>query len=78
MVHNKTAYVYSNPSLLRGDSDQMTRWINSHHGATVMFYEDGTPEVRPGYSLEYCGQTAVDLHGVMLQAALHAAQSEEG
>jgi hypothetical protein len=30
-------------------------------------------ETRPGYSLEYCGLTAVDLHGVILQAALNAA-----
>ena len=35
--------------------------------------EDGMAEVRPGYSLEYCGLTAVDLHGVILQAALDAA-----
>ena len=36
--------------------------------------EDGMAEVRPGYSLEYCGMTAVDLHGVILQAALNAAE----
>jgi hypothetical protein len=35
--------------------------------------EDGMADVRPGYSLEYCGLTAVDLHGVILQAALDAA-----
>lgn len=35
--------------------------------------EDGMADVRPGYSLEYCGLTAVDLHGVVLQAALDAA-----
>ena len=35
--------------------------------------EDGMADVRPGYSLEYCGQTAVDLHGVILQAALNEA-----
>jgi pyrroloquinoline quinone (PQQ) biosynthesis protein C len=35
--------------------------------------EDGMAVVRPGYSLEYCGLTAVDLHGVVLQAALDAA-----
>src|SRR6266487_5084071 len=34
--------------------------------------EDGMVDVRPGYSLEYCGLTAVDLHGVILQAALNA------
>jgi pyrroloquinoline quinone (PQQ) biosynthesis protein C len=33
-------------------------------------FEDGMATVRPGYSLEYCGLTAVDLHGVCLQAAL--------
>jgi pyrroloquinoline quinone (PQQ) biosynthesis protein C len=32
--------------------------------------EDGMADARPGYSLEYCGLTAVDLHGVILQAAL--------
>src|SRR5262249_16969324 len=35
--------------------------------------EDGMVDVRPGYSLEYCGLTAVDLHGVILQAALDGA-----
>jgi pyrroloquinoline quinone (PQQ) biosynthesis protein C len=34
--------------------------------------EDGA-EVRPGYSLEYCALSAIDLHGVILQAALNAA-----
>ena len=38
--------------------------------------EDGMAQVRPGYSLEYCGLTAVDLHGVCLQAALDAAARE--
>jgi pyrroloquinoline quinone (PQQ) biosynthesis protein C len=32
--------------------------------------EDNLAQARPGYSLEYCGLTAVDLHGVCLQAAL--------
>ncbi len=35
--------------------------------------EDGMADARPGYSLEYCGLTAVDLHGVILQAALESA-----
>ena len=35
--------------------------------------EDEMADVRPGYSLEYCGLTAVDLHGVILQAALDEA-----
>ena len=39
-------------------------------------FEDGMATVRPGYSLEYCGLTAVDLHGVCLQAALDAAGRE--
>ena len=39
--------------------------------------EDGMAEVRPGYSLEYCGMTAVDLHGAILQAALNAAEKEK-
>ena len=38
-------------------------------------FEDGMAEARPGYSLEYCGLTAVDLHGVILQAALNATAS---
>ena len=38
--------------------------------------EDDMATVRPGYSLEYCGLTAVDLHGVCLQAALNAASRE--
>ena len=36
--------------------------------------EDGMAMARPGYTLEYCGMTAVDLHGVCLQAALDAAR----
>jgi len=35
--------------------------------------EDERVDVRPGYTLEYCGLTAVDLHGVILQAALDCA-----
>jgi hypothetical protein len=35
--------------------------------------EEEIAEVRPGYTLEYCGLTAVDLHGRILQAAYHAA-----
>ena len=31
-------------------------------------------DVRPGYTLEYCGLTAVDLHGRILQAAYDAAR----
>src|SRR5581483_4653821 len=38
--------------------------------------EDGLAQTRPGYTLEYCGLTAVDLHGVCLQAALDAAGRE--
>ncbi len=36
--------------------------------------EDGMAEVRTGYSLEYCGMTAVDLHGAILQAVLNAVE----
>jgi hypothetical protein len=35
--------------------------------------EDSMAQSRPGYTLEYCGMAAVDLHGVCLQAALNAA-----
>jgi pyrroloquinoline quinone (PQQ) biosynthesis protein C len=35
--------------------------------------EEETADVRPGYTLEYCGLTAVDLHGRILQAAYDAA-----
>jgi hypothetical protein len=31
--------------------------------------EEGA-ETRPGYSLEYCAMTSVDLYGAMFQAAL--------
>jgi pyrroloquinoline quinone (PQQ) biosynthesis protein C len=37
--------------------------------------EDGA-EVRPGYTLEYCALSSIDLHGVILQAALNAAARE--
>src|ERR1700741_678588 len=35
--------------------------------------QDGMAHVRPGYSLEYCAMTAVDLHGVILEAAFNGA-----
>jgi len=34
--------------------------------------EEGA-EVRPGYTLEYCALTSMDLHGAILQASLHEA-----
>jgi pyrroloquinoline quinone (PQQ) biosynthesis protein C len=34
--------------------------------------EDGPAEVRPGYSLEYCGMTSVDLYGAIFQSVLDA------
>ena len=37
--------------------------------------EDGA-EVRPGYTLEYCALSSIDLHGVVLQAAVNAAARE--
>lgn len=35
--------------------------------------QDGMAQTRPGYTLEYCALTAVDLHGTILQAALDEA-----
>src|SRR5437016_11391477 len=37
--------------------------------------EDGA-EVRPGYTLEYCALTSMDLHGAILQATLPAAATK--
>ena len=37
--------------------------------------EDGA-EVRPGYTLEYCALSSIDLHGLILEAALNAAARE--
>src|SRR5437867_457700 len=37
--------------------------------------EEGA-EVRPGYTLEYCALTSMDLHGAILQATLQAAARE--
>jgi len=37
--------------------------------------EDGA-EVRSGYTLEYCALSSIDLHGVVLQAAVNAAERE--
>lgn len=34
---------------------------------------EGGAEVRPGYSLEYCALTSMDLHGAILQASLQEA-----
>ncbi|MGH7768678.1 MAG: iron-containing redox enzyme family protein [Candidatus Binatia bacterium] len=36
--------------------------------------EDGMADVRPGYSLEYCGLTSVDLYGSTFQSVLDAAE----
>ena len=36
--------------------------------------EERTVEVRPGYSLEYCGMTSVDLYGAIFQAVLDAVE----
>ncbi len=38
--------------------------------------EDGSAVVRPGYSLEYCSMTSVDLYGTILQACLDRAEKE--
>ena len=40
--------------------------------------EDGMAETRPGYSMEYCGMTSVDLYGVILQAVLNAEEKVLG
>lgn len=37
--------------------------------------QDGA-EVRPGYNLEYCAMTSVDLYGLMMESVLHAAAGE--
>lgn len=39
--------------------------------------EDGVAEVRPGYSLDYCGMTSVDLYGAIFQAVLNAVERGE-
>lgn len=39
--------------------------------------EDGA-EVRPGYTLEYCALTSMDLHGAILQAAIQEASRVPG
>lgn len=36
--------------------------------------EDGMAGVRPGYSLDYCGMTSVDLYGAIFQAVLNAVE----
>jgi len=36
--------------------------------------ESGMADERPTYGLEYCARTSVDLHGVMLRAAMEDAQ----
>ena len=38
--------------------------------------EEGSAQVRPGYSLEYCSMPSVDLYGVILQASLDRAADE--
>lgn len=35
--------------------------------------EDGA-EVRPGYTLEYCALSSIDLHGAVLEAVVNAAE----
>jgi hypothetical protein len=39
--------------------------------------ELGMAEERPTYGIEYCAMTSVDLHGVMLRAALEEAERAE-
>jgi pyrroloquinoline quinone (PQQ) biosynthesis protein C len=39
--------------------------------------EDDMAQTRPGYTLEYCALTAVDLHGAILQAALDETAREQ-
>jgi len=39
--------------------------------------ETGMADERPTYGLEYCAMTSVDLHGMMLRAALEAAHRED-
>ncbi|MBI4523417.1 MAG: iron-containing redox enzyme family protein [Deltaproteobacteria bacterium] len=39
--------------------------------------EDGMAETRPGYAMEYCAMTSVDLYGVILQAVLNAVERGE-
>jgi len=38
--------------------------------------ESGTADERPTYGLEYCAMTSVDLHGVMLRAAMEEAERQ--
>lgn len=38
--------------------------------------ESGMAEERPTYGIEYCAMTSVDLHGVMLRAALEEAERD--
>ncbi len=38
--------------------------------------EDGSAVVRPGYSIDYCSMTSVDLYGTILQACLDRAEKE--
>lgn len=39
--------------------------------------ESGMAEERPTYGIEYCAMTSVDLHGVMLRAAMEEAERAE-
>jgi pyrroloquinoline quinone (PQQ) biosynthesis protein C len=40
--------------------------------------EDGMADTRPGYSLDYCAMTSVDLYGAIFQAVLDAERRGEG
>jgi pyrroloquinoline quinone (PQQ) biosynthesis protein C len=39
--------------------------------------ETGMADERPTYGIEYCAMTSVDLHGVMLRAAMDEAERRE-
>jgi pyrroloquinoline quinone (PQQ) biosynthesis protein C len=45
-----------------------------NRAALQRLLESGMADERPTYGLEYCAMTSVDLHGVMLRAALEEAQ----
>jgi hypothetical protein len=59
----------------KSDVDALYRKVAKRWLVLQRLLEDGA-EVRPGYTLEYCALSAIDLHGVVLQAALNAASRD--
>jgi pyrroloquinoline quinone (PQQ) biosynthesis protein C len=63
---------------IEADLEEHEEGVMGHAGfnrsALQRMLETGVADERPTYGLEYCAMTSVDLHGVMLRAAMEEAE----